>query len=198
MGNVDRRRPEPPLELQDLGARLEAKCGVEIGERLVHQEGGGLAHDRAAESNPLALAAREGPRLPREAVLEVESGCRIVDAAIDLGSGEPAELEAEREVLGDRHVRVERVVLEDHRDIAVLGGDVVDDTLADQDRPVADLLESRHHPERRRLAAAGWADEHHELALCDRQRQRVDRPRPVRVDLRDLVELDGGHSAISL
>ena len=41
--------------------------------------------------------------------------------------GDAAQLQAEGHVVVDAHVRVERVVLEDHRDVAVLRRDVVDD-----------------------------------------------------------------------
>src|SRR5205807_443014 len=67
----------------------------------------------------------------------------------------------------DRHVRVQGVGLKHHRDVAVLGGDVVDDPVADQDPPFADLLEPRQHAQRGGLAAAGGADEHHELLVFD-------------------------------
>ena len=55
---------------------------------------------------------------------------------------------------------------------------------------LADLLETGDHAKRRRLAAAGRADEHHELAVLDRQVERVDRARSVGVDLRDVLELN--------
>src|SRR5262249_45119727 len=54
-----------------------------------------------------------------------------------------------------------------HGDVAVLGGDVVDDPLADQDPPFADLLEAGEHPERGRLAAARRPDQDHELLVLD-------------------------------
>ena len=38
VGDVHRRHAEPVLKLDDLGARLHAQLGVEVGERLVHQE----------------------------------------------------------------------------------------------------------------------------------------------------------------
>ena len=73
-----------------------------------------------------------------------------------------------------RQVRVERVVLEDHRDVALLRARVVDDPAADRDRAVRDLLEARDHPQRRRLAAARRADEDEELAVADVEREVVD------------------------
>ena len=47
------------------------------------------------------------------------------------------------------------------------GGDVVDDAPADPDLAGADRLEPGDHREQRRLAAAGRADQHDELAGLD-------------------------------
>ncbi len=38
VGDVDGRRPEPPLQLEDLRARLQTQLRVEVRERLIHQE----------------------------------------------------------------------------------------------------------------------------------------------------------------
>ena len=87
----------------------------------------GLAHDRAAHRDALALPAREVARPLRQHLREAEhlgapprraAGSRLVDAA---------HLQPERHVLVDVHVRVERVVLEDHRHVARLRRQVVDD-----------------------------------------------------------------------
>ncbi len=51
---------------------------------------------------------------------------------------------------------------------------VVDDVLADPDDAVADVLEAGDHAQRRRLAAPGRADEHHELAVHDVEIEPVD------------------------
>src|SRR5712691_4463892 len=55
--HVDGRRFKPPLQAKDLCARLHAQLGVEVRERLVHQERRGLAHDRPSEGDALALPA---------------------------------------------------------------------------------------------------------------------------------------------
>ena len=75
--------------------------------------------------------------------------------------------ERELEVAAHRHVRVERVVLEDHRDVALLRRELVDDAVADPDRPARHRLEAGEKPEQRRLAAARRADEDHQLAVLD-------------------------------
>ena len=48
---------EIPLEAGDLGPHLHPELGVEVGQRLVHEERGRLADDRPAHGHPLALAA---------------------------------------------------------------------------------------------------------------------------------------------
>jgi hypothetical protein len=67
----------------------------------------------------------------------------------------------------DRHVRVQRVVLEHHRDVALLGRQVVDLALADQDLAARDFLQPGDHAQQRGLAAARRADQHGEGAVGD-------------------------------
>ncbi len=72
-------------------------------------------------------------------------------------------------------VRVQRVVLEHHRDVAVLRRHVGDVPVADPDRAGADVLQAREHAQGGRLAAAGGPDENEELAVADLQVEGVDR-----------------------
>ena len=99
--------------------------------------------------------------------------------------GRRARAQREREVVEDGHVRVEGVVLEDHRHVALARVERVDEPLADADLALADLLEAGGHPQRRRLAASGGPDDHHQLAVGDLEvelgRRRASRPgRPCR------------------
>ena len=117
--DVDRRHAEVVLQPRDLRAHLHAQLGVEVGERLVHQEGLRLAHDRAAHRHALALAAREVARLAIEQRLEVEDARGVRDALLDLVLRHLLDAQAEGDVLVHAEVRVERVALEHHRDVAV-------------------------------------------------------------------------------
>jgi hypothetical protein len=56
-----------------------------------------------------------------------------------------AQHQREGHVVAHRHVRVERVVLEHHRDVALLGRHVVDHAVADADLARGDLLEAGDH-----------------------------------------------------
>ena len=182
--DVDRRHADVALELRDLGAHLDPQLRVEVGQRLVHQERGGLADDRASHRHPLALPTGERTRLAVEERLEVEDPRRIFHALVDLRLLLLPETQAEGDVVVDGQVRVERVALEHHRDVPVARRDLVHDPVADPDLAFGDLLEARHHPERGRLSAAGRADENHELAVLCIQREVGDGPRPIREDLR--------------
>jgi hypothetical protein len=94
--------------------------------------------------------------------------------ARDLALVHLAQLEPEREVLLHRHVRIERVVLKNHRDVAPLRREVVHDLASDQHDAFADLLEAGDHAQRGGLPAPGRTDEDHELALVDLEVEPVD------------------------
>ena len=64
-------------------------------------------------------------------------------------------------------MRIQRVVLEDHGDAAVLWLDVVHDLLADLERAAGDFFQSCDHAQGGGLAATGGTDEDHELLVAD-------------------------------
>ena len=106
-----------------------------------------------------------------------------------------AETEAEGDVLGDAQVRVERIVLEHHRDVPLLRCDVVHDAAADRERARGDVLEAGDHSQRGRLAASRRTDQHEELTVVDAERQVEDGLDAIGVDLVDLVERDVSHES---
>ncbi len=166
MGDVDHRRVEPLVQLGDLQPHAHAQRRVEVRQRLVEQEGRRFAHDRAADGHPLALAARQ---LARACGRDSRSGSapwpRLRSACPVPRPGHPRHLQREGDVLAHRHVRVERVGLEHHRQ-AALGRQQVGGVLAvDLDMAGRDVLEPGDQPQQRGLAAARGADEDHELAV---------------------------------
>ena len=101
--------------------------------------------------------------------LEVEHLGRLADPARALVLGHALHLQREAHVFGDGLVRVQRVVLEHHRDVAVLGRHTGHVLAVDADRPVVDLLQAGQHPQRGGLARTRRADQDHELAVVDVQ-----------------------------
>ena len=130
---------------RNLGAHLNAQARVEVRERLVHQEHARVADDRAPHRDALALAARELTRLALQQVCEPERLAGCLDAAPDLAFRRPTRAQPEGDVLEHRHVGVERVVLEHHRDVAAARVEVADAPLADEDLALGDLLETGDH-----------------------------------------------------
>src|SRR5262249_15277002 len=106
-----------------------------------------------------------------------------------------ADLEPVRHVVEHAHVRVQRVVLEDHRDVAILRLELVHDASADDDLAARDLLEPGDHPQERRLAAARGTDDDDELAVRHVDVHAVDHL-VAGVALPDIAQFDSGHGGI--
>ena len=182
------------MELCQGRTHRHAELRVEVRERLVHQERLRLADDRAAHRDALPLPSGELRGLPVEQLAEPEEAGHLVDPPPRLALAHPPHLEPVTEVLADRHVRIEGVVLEDHRDVAMTRREVGHVGAGDSDGSRGDLLEAGDHPQERRLAAARRPHEDDELAVRDLDADVVDGLEAVAVDLRDPVDLDRRHA----
>src|SRR5438105_595631 len=131
--DVDRRSADAAVKALELLARGGAQLGVKIRERLVEQEHGGLADDRAGKRNPLAFAAGELARLALEKCTYSEQRSRPLDFLLVELFFDLLSLQRKRYILVDRQVRVERVALEDHGDAAFARRKVVDHAAANED-----------------------------------------------------------------
>ncbi len=191
--DVNNRRFEPQVKASDFGPHLDAEFGVEVGERLVEQKDFGFANDGAAEGDPLPLAAGELAWAAVEERFDRQDGGCFVDAFLDFGFGCTAHFEAEGHVLVHRHVRVERVILKNHGDVAHPGGDIVDEAVADIDLSAASLFQAGDHAERSRFTASARTDEDDELAVADVETHIVDGVKAVGVDLVEVLQDDVGH-----
>src|SRR3546814_13437044 len=72
VGDVDHGGVEVVVQLRDLDAHLHAQRRVQVRQRLVEQEDLRLAHERAADRDPLPLAAGQLLRLAAPPVLELQ------------------------------------------------------------------------------------------------------------------------------
>jgi hypothetical protein len=77
------------VQVLQLRAQLGAQLGVEVGQRLVEQEHGRLAHDGAAHGDALALPARKRARLAVEIGLDLQGARGLGDRRLDLAFGIP-------------------------------------------------------------------------------------------------------------
>src|SRR5262245_45795050 len=83
--------------------------------------------------------------------------------------------QTELDVLRDILVGKQCVALKDHAEIAVARLEVVHHASVDADLPRGRVLETGDHSQCGCLAAAGWSDEHNELAVFDREAYVFDR-----------------------
>ena len=100
---------------------------------------------------------------------------RALYPLLDLGLGHAARPQAEGNVAEHGHVRVERIVLEHHGDVAIAGPHSVDDLAADRDVAGVGVLQSRNGTQQRALAASGRTNQHRELAVQDVEIDPADR-----------------------
>jgi hypothetical protein len=82
-----------------------------------------------------------------------------------------SEFKRKREILGDGHLRIQRVILKHHRNVAFFWLQLVHHAAVNRTR--GDRLEPRHHSQQRRLAATGWADKDDELAIRNVDRHPI-------------------------
>ncbi|MPL80520.1 hypothetical protein SDC9_26421 [bioreactor metagenome] len=192
MGDVDRGDADALLQVADEEAHVVAQRGVEIGERLVEEQHRRLDHQRAGQRDALLLPARQ---FPREAPLVARKPHHLEhlgDAGGALCGCDLAHLEPEGEVFRHRHVREERVGLEHHAEVAMLGGDIGHLPRAEQQPAAVDRLEARDAAQRRRLATARRPEQRDELALPDLEID-VFQNVQIAIELVDPVEGQGRH-----
>ena len=157
------------MQLGDADPRLDPQRRVEIGERLVEQIDLGRAHDGPANGDALALAARQLSRLAVEIGRQLQHPRHFLGPRPPLGLGHAREPQAHGHVVGDGHVRIKGVGLEDHGHAALGRRHVGETPVAEIDVAFRAVLEAGDHPKKRRFPAAGRADEYDELAVRDGQ-----------------------------
>ena len=174
-------------------AQFLAHVGVERAKRFVQQQHPRLDGQRPRQRHPLALAARQLVRIARRGVAQLHQFEQPLHALGDLGRrrtqlARPG-LQAKGDVLEHRHVPEQRVVLEHEADPAlahVAAGGVL---AVELDAPGVGLFEAGDDAQQRGLAAAGRAQQRHQLAGGDVQADVVERLEGAKA-LADLVDDD--------
>ena len=124
-----------------------------------------IAHDGAADGNTLTLAAGQSLGLTVEILGNVQDLRGLTDLLIYNVLLLLAQLQREGHIFIHGHVRVKGVILENHCDIAILGGDVVHELAVDIQLSLSDLFQTCDHAQRGGLTAAGGADQNDEFLI---------------------------------
>src|SRR5690625_1313955 len=165
--DVHRGDAEATLQRGDLGTRLDTQLCVQGRKRLIHEEDLRGAHNRAAHRDTLTLTTREGARLAVKVFLKVEDLSCFFDAFADFCFRYARNFQSKAHVVRDCHVGVERVVLENHCNIAVFGLHIGDVTVTDVDTSGVDFFQACEHAQGGRFTATGGADEDEEFAVLN-------------------------------
>ena len=195
VGGHDHRRAgrvDAVEELHDADRRRR----VEVSGRLVGQQDRRAVHEGAGDGDALLLTTGE---LVRAALLLAVQADHLQDlghGGLDDVARAADHLERERDVLVDRLVGKQAVVLEDHADRAAQrrdlpAGQAGQVAAGNVDLAARRALLAQREPQERRLARAGRPDEEHELAARDVHGHVVQGgPRAARVHLRHVLEAD--------
>ena len=198
VGDVDRGHTQALLQSLDLDPHLHPQLGVQVGERLVEQEHLRLTHDGAAHGDALALPAGEQARLAVEQFVQLQDFRCLLHPRGNLRLGHAAYFQAVGHILAHAHVRIERVVLEDHGDVALRRLQSVDDAVGNGDLAVGNALQPGDHPQQGGLAATGRPDQHQKLAIDHVDVDAMQRLEAVRVDFRHIADGKVGHGYFSV
>jgi len=120
--------------------------------------------------------------------VDVEDRRCLPDLPGDLLASHSGYRQREPHVLLDRHVRIEGVVLEDHRDVPFRRIAIVDPVAVDENVAFGRLFQTGDTPKRRRLPRSGGAEQHEEVVVVCPERDVVDRDH-VLEPFRQLVDL---------
>jgi len=169
MGNIDESGIDALPQLDDLGTHLVAQLGIQVGKRLIHQEYLGAAHNGTADGYALTLAAGKRLGLAVQVLGDIQDLGGFLYLAVDLLRVYMAQLQAEGHVVINRHMGIQRVVLEYHGDVAILGRDVVYQFVADVQLALGDFFQAGNHAQGGGLTAAGGADQNDKFLVFDIQ-----------------------------
>lgn len=142
--DVDHRCSELRLQVLDLGPHVRAQLRVQVGERLVHEKDLWSSNEGAGQRDALLLPSGQPLRFAVQEGFEPHEPRGLLDACTYLRLGESFGAQREGQVVSGLQVRVERIELEDHRDITLRGRQVVDQRVPDADVARRLTLQTRH------------------------------------------------------
>ena len=167
VGDVDRGRLQPAVQLLDFGTHLGTQFCVQVAERFVEQEHLGVAHDGPAHRHPLALTAGQMPGVTVQVFVQSQNFGGPAHPIPDFGPGNFPQLQTERHVVAHLHVGIERVALEHHCDVPIPRRQIVDHPAPDSNLARGHVFQTRDHPQQGRFTAAGRTHQNDKRSVVD-------------------------------
>ncbi len=180
------------LEPAELTLQLGANDRIDGAERLVHQQDGWVGCQGAGDADALLLATGQlGRILRRQRAVEPDDLEQLGGAGVATPLVPAEQARHGGHVVDHRTVREQPALLDHVADAAaqLVTGHRQHVAPGDADRARRRLDEAVDHPQRRRLATTGAAQEDDDLALIDGERQVVDGQHAAEA-LGDVIDLD--------
>ncbi len=177
MGNVYRGDPQFPEQTVDIDPQSFAQQRVQCRQRLVEQKDLGLHGNGPRQRHTLALAPGQLVDTAAPQLLDMHHLQHLVNAAVHLRRGHPADLQTVGDIPLDIHVGEQGVGLEHHADVTMLDGQIGDILIIEID-PSAGIgaLKAGNDPQGGGLAAARWTEKHDGFSAGDIHGDRFQRP----------------------
>ena len=121
------------MQLADLELHLLAQLLVQSAQRLVHEDQLRLEHQSARHGDALLLAAGELPRIAAFVSRQANQTKHGMNTFLDFGSRTMLQRQTECYVVEHGKVRKQRVILEYHADVALIGRNVRQGLAFEQD-----------------------------------------------------------------
>ncbi|MNM42719.1 hypothetical protein D3C81_535640 [compost metagenome] len=169
VGHVDHGHAQALVQVFDFHLHVFTQLFVECAERFVHQHQLRLEHQRAGQCHTLLLTAGQLRRVTLGEGVELDHAQDFFDPVADVAFVQTAHGQRERQVLGDRHVREQRVILEHHADVTLVRRHVVDGAPGQQDFTRSRCFETGEHHQAGGLAGAGRPEQGEEFAFANVQ-----------------------------
>ena len=148
---IDNGCLERLVKLSDLYTHLRTELRIEVTKRLIHEEDLRSTNDRTSHGNSLSLTTGQSLRLSVKQMLEVKDSCSLMYLLIDFILRNLTKLQTKCHVIIHGHMRIQSVVLENHRDISVLRLYIVHSLAIDEKITGRDILKACDHTKCRRL-----------------------------------------------
>ena len=192
MGDVDGGDFQLALQVLDLHPHRGAQFGIQIGQRLVHQEHLRLAHNGAGKRRALPLAARQSAGLAVQKTAQFHHIGGAADQAVMIGLGYTAHPQRKADVFIDRHIGVKRIALKHHGDIAVARIHLGHHFGADDHFTLGRCFQPGDHPHGGGLATTRRAKQNQKLLIMDIKRH-VPHAGERAVAFDDVLKMDRRH-----
>ncbi len=169
MRDVDNRRTGALVESRKLVFHRSTQMHIKIGKRFVKQDQRRGCYQTAGQSHTLPLTTRKIGRAAITKTVKIDQRQRLANTVLTLGFGNLCHPQTIADILGDRHMRPERIILEDDTDLPLFRWHVTvnmgNAAVSNMDFAAVNVFKTCNHPQKRCLAAAGWSENGNKLAV---------------------------------